>query len=416
VEQQYWIVREDDKTEALVRLMDSAPDFYGLVFCQTKADADAVAKELDERHYQAAALHGDIAQSQREKILGRFRSKKTRVLVATDVAARGIDIEGLTHVINYALPYDGPTYTHRIGRTGRAGAKGVAVTFVRPEERRRLGYLRHNARGELNEGTIPTIKEVLDIKRDRLMSATTSDVANYFGTTDAETGEAIAANQAIAPEFTAFAERLCEGREPKEVLAAALALQYGDALSSDHYNDIRQMRSGAQDRTHIRLYIGLGRRGIAQFFRDLIGLPERLVDRIEVMDAFSLATLPADAAMAALDLSKQRRNVPHMHVDVRDSGGDFHSGPRPGSFRPRGPRDERGDRGDRNDRSDRSDRGGYAGRGYGAPPGEGFVPRDGGAQRDGGSPHRQSRTYSRGPRTTGGEGFGGADVYRKKRP
>ena len=87
---------------------------------------------------------------------------------------------------------------------------------------------------------------------------------------------------------------------------------------------------------HIRLYVGIGRRdgltrrGIAQFFRDLIGVPERLVDRIEVMDAFSLATLPADAANAALDLSKQRRNVPHMHVDINDAGGDFHSGPRPG--------------------------------------------------------------------------------------
>ena len=152
-DQFWWPVREDDKTEALVRLIDSVDDFYGLVFCQTKADTDAVAKELDERHYQAAALHGDIAQSQREKILARFRSKKTRILVATDVAARGIDIEGLTHVVNYALPFDGPTYTHRIGRTGRAGALGTAVTFVRPEERRRLGYLSKHGRGELKEGS-----------------------------------------------------------------------------------------------------------------------------------------------------------------------------------------------------------------------------------------------------------------------
>ena len=132
-DQFYWIVREDDKTEALVRLIDMTPDFYGLVFCQTKADADAVAKELDERHYQAAALHGDIAQSQREKILGRFRIKKTRILVATDVAARGIDIEGITHVVNYALPYDGPTYTHRIGRPP-CRRSWTAITFVRPED------------------------------------------------------------------------------------------------------------------------------------------------------------------------------------------------------------------------------------------------------------------------------------------
>ena len=445
-EQFYWTVREDDKTEALVRLIDSAPDFYGLVFCQTKADADAVAKELDERHYQAAALHGDIAQSQREKILGRFRSKKTRVLVATDVAARGIDIEGLTHVVNYALPYDGPTYTHRIGRTGRAGAKGVAVTFVRPEERRRLGYLRNNARGELKEGKVPTVKEVLDIKRDRLMSATTSDVARYFASATEETNEAdqlgvtaIEPGQAIAPEFTAFAEKLIDGREPKEVLAAVLALQYGDALSPDHYTDIKSLRSPAGDRSHVRLYIGLGRRdgmtrrGIAQFFRDLIGLPERLVDRIEVMDAFSLATLPADAAMAALDLSKQRRNVPHMHVDVKDGGGDFHAGPRQGSFRPNGPRFRGGDRpeggsyagrGDRfagGDRPDGGYRGGrYAGQGdrpvrgdrVGGErnergPREGFTPTD----RGGEAPRRHARTYSRGPK----QEAGGAESYRRKK-
>ena len=197
-DQLYWIVREDDKTEALVRLIDSSPDFYGLVFCQTKADADAVAKELDERHYQAAALHGDIAQSQREKILGRFRNKKTRILVATDVAARGIDIEGLSHVVNYALPYDGPTYTHRIGRTGRAGMKGTAITFVRPEERRRLGYLRNNARGALDEGKVPTIKEVLDVKRDRLMNATTSEVSKFFADAQAAADAAILAAEAAA--------------------------------------------------------------------------------------------------------------------------------------------------------------------------------------------------------------------------
>ncbi len=371
-EQFFWFVREDDKTEALVRLIDSAPDFYGLVFCQTKADADAVAKELDERRYEAAALHGDIAQSQREKILGRFRSGKTRVLVATDVAARGIDIEGLTHVVNYALPYDGPTYTHRVGRTGRAGAKGVAITFVRPEERRRLGYLRHSARGELKEGRVPTVKEVIGVKRDRLMSATAGEIAQFFLQADAASAgtaaqerdgvdgdafeqktEESATARALSPEFSAFADELCRDRDPRAVLAAALALRFGNELSTDRYNEIKAIRANAGpggDRSHVRLYVGLGRRdgltrrGIAQFFRDLIGVPERLVDRIEVMDAFSLATLPAEAATAALDLSKRKRGVPHMHVDVKDSGGDFHSGPRPGAFRQGGYRGGSGGR------------------------------------------------------------------------
>ena len=169
-EQFFWMVREEDKSEALVRLIDTAENFYGLVFCQTKVDADAVAKELDERHYEAAALHGDIPQGQREKILSRFRAGKTRILVATDVAARGIDIEGITHVVNYSIPYDGPTYTHRIGRTGRAGAKGTAVSFIRPNERRRIDYLRRHARGELREGKIPSIEQVLAQKQERLFA------------------------------------------------------------------------------------------------------------------------------------------------------------------------------------------------------------------------------------------------------
>ncbi|HKL85797.1 MAG TPA: DEAD/DEAH box helicase [Treponemataceae bacterium] len=416
-EQFYWMVREGDKTEALVRLIDSIPDFYGLVFCQTKADADAVAKELDERHYQAAALHGDIAQSQREKILGRFRAKKTRILVATDVAARGIDIEGLTHVVNYALPYDGPTYTHRVGRTGRAGAKGIAVTFVRPEERRRLGYLRNNARGDLKEGKIPTVREVLDIKRERLMSATTGDVSKFFPAAVSEEADAEKQNTPIAKEFMSFAETLCEERDPKEVLAAVLSLQYGDVLSTDHYEDIKSMQSNASDKTHIRLYIGLGRRdgqtrrGIAQFFRDLIGVPERLVDRIEVMDAFSLATLPADAAIAALDLSKQKRNLPHMHVDVKDGGADFHSGPRAGSFRSGGSGGAGG--GNRRPYAGRGGEGqsrGGEGRGGEGRPYEGR--RDGGrsdSRRPEGRP-RAERTFSRGPRPPAA---GGAESYKR---
>ncbi|WP_288907101.1 DEAD/DEAH box helicase, partial [uncultured Treponema sp.] len=127
IDQKFWILRESEKPDALVRLIDISDDFYGVVFTQTKSDADYVSRILDEKGYEAAALHGDIAQSQREKILARFRSRKTKILVATDVAARGIDISGLTHVVNYSLPFDGATYVHRIGRTGRAGSAGVAV-------------------------------------------------------------------------------------------------------------------------------------------------------------------------------------------------------------------------------------------------------------------------------------------------
>ena len=341
-EQFFWMVREEDKSEALVRLIDTAENFYGLVFCQTKVDADAVAKELDERHYEAAALHGDIPQGQREKILSRFRAGKTRILVATDVAARGIDIEGITHVVNYSIPYDGPTYTHRIGRTGRAGAKGTAVSFIRPNERRRIDYLRRHARGELQEGKIPSIEKVLAQKQERLFS----DLRRKLDTVRAEhtvnkpfielARELLAENKAsfataeenAAVSYAENTESSVKHIDSAEVLAAVLQLHYGSVLSASHYRNIKVPRT--EDKrgkfsggNTIRLYIGLGRkdgtskRSLAQFFSTLLSIPEHAVDRIELFDRFSLADLPADAAHEALRLSKKKANMPHIHIDTK---------------------------------------------------------------------------------------------------
>ena len=341
-EQFFWMVREEDKSEALVRLIDTAENFYGLVFCQTKVDADAVAKELDERHYEAAALHGDIPQGQREKILSRFRAGKTRILVATDVAARGIDIEGITHVVNYSIPYDGPTYTHRIGRTGRAGAKGTAVSFIRPNERRRIDYLRRHARGELQEGKIPSIEKVLAQKQERLFS----DLRRQLDTVRAEhtvnkpfielARELLAGNKAsfAATEenaivsYTENTESSVKNIDSTEVLAAVLQLHYGSVLSASHYRNIKvprneDKRGKSSGGNTIRLYIGLGRkdgtskRSLAQFFSTLLSIPEHAVDRIELFDRFSLADLPADAAHEALRLSKKKANMPHIHIDTK---------------------------------------------------------------------------------------------------
>ena len=341
-EQFFWMVREEDKSEALVRLIDTAENFYGLVFCQTKVDADAVAKELDERHYEAAALHGDIPQGQREKILSRFRAGKTRILVATDVAARGIDIEGITHVVNYSIPYDGPTYTHRIGRTGRAGAKGTAVSFIRPNERRRIDYLRRHARGELQEGKIPSIEKVLAQKQERLFS----DLRRQLDTVRAEhtvnkpfielARELLAENKAsfaTAEEnaivsYTENTESSVKNIDSTEVLAAVLQLHYGSVLSASHYRNIKvprneDKRGKSSGGNTIRLYIGLGRkdgtskRSLAQFFSTLLSIPEHAVDRIELFDRFSLADLPADAAHEALRLSKKKANMPHIHIDTK---------------------------------------------------------------------------------------------------
>lgn len=380
-EQKYWLVREQEKIEALIRLIDISPQFYGLVFTQTKNDADSVARALDERGYEAAALHGDIPQNQREKILYRFRTKKTRILAATDVAARGIDIEGLTHVVNYALPFDAPTYIHRIGRTGRAGAKGLAFTFVRPEERRKLEYLKSAVRkatkGNLEEAPIPDIDEVLDAKRSRIFTemqktlgftepaapaeqdvldtgssfkTAPSDTAalddaqaaspapdNSRAERDAQAPDAAAASgEAATPADTAagqpdsifsrMAETLCAGRNPEAVLASVLEYTYGKQLDRSRYGHITPLKNFNQGR-QLRLYVQLGRRdgytprGIAEYFSRQLHIPQRMVDRIDMAEQFCLVSLPYQQAMDMLDRSRRDRTLPHMHIDTKDTGG-----------------------------------------------------------------------------------------------
>ena len=405
IEQKFWVLRESEKIDALVRLIDISDDFYGLVFTQTKMDADTVARQLDERGYEVAALHGDVAQSQREKILARFRRKKTRILVATDVAARGIDITGLSHVVNYSLPFDGATYVHRIGRTGRAGAAGTAITFVRPEERKRkLSYMqnaiRKSTKGELKEEAVPTIEEVVAKKRERLFDKLKSDIglssrhdrvsesddadkliinnpdaqsdisasndeSDMYGVPDAEGQNDVsveaAASDASAKDdtelqsdadmrgdtnlqkpalikadaqFTEMAKELCKDNDAEDVLAAVMSVLYGTSLDVSRYGKIaRQKGEAGRNRVsfggagdQVRLYVQMGRRDgygpreIADYFSDLLHIPGRFVDRIDMAANFTLLSLPADSAKKALELSKRGGDVPHIHVDSKSGG------------------------------------------------------------------------------------------------
>ena len=326
IDQKYWVVKESEKIEALIRLIDISPDFYGLVFTMTKSDADRVTRELDLRGYEAAALHGDIMQNQREKVLERFRMKKTRILVATDVAARGIDIKGVSHVVNYSLPFDTATYVHRIGRTGRAGTEGIAVTFVRPEERRKLGFLSKNikkaTKSDFTEGKIPEVKEVLAVKNERVIAELKEKLfvatSHEDGTTTTSVRESL-----LTTTFTDLASALCENQDPQQVLAGVLSIVYGDQLSAKHYGKINT-KSSAPRGDQKRIFISLGKRDgyhareIADYFSELLHIPGRLVDDIDVAQQFSLVSLPVASARKAIELSKANRKIPHMHYDDKE--------------------------------------------------------------------------------------------------
>lgn len=172
VGQYFCVVAPRQRVAATVRFIESDPEFYGIIFCQTKAQAAEVKDELVQYGFMADCLHGDMSQTLRNKVIKSFKSKKFSILVATDVAARGIDVSDLTHVINFSIPREFDSYVHRIGRTGRAGKEGTAILFVSPSERGKLKQLERVTHAQLQEIKVPSAQD--------LMALTLKNVAVYL--------------------------------------------------------------------------------------------------------------------------------------------------------------------------------------------------------------------------------------------
>ncbi|HEY4154430.1 MAG TPA: DEAD/DEAH box helicase [Puia sp.] len=160
VDHQYFVTNAHHRYEALKRLIDFNPGIYGIVFTRTKADAQNIAEKLTREGYEIDALHGDLTQQQRDKVMGEFRDKTLQMLIATDVAARGIDVAGITHVINYELPDDVEVYTHRSGRTGRAGNTGICLSIIHSREVAKLRQIERIVQVPFRKVEVPSGKDV----------------------------------------------------------------------------------------------------------------------------------------------------------------------------------------------------------------------------------------------------------------
>ncbi len=160
VEHEYYVVKEKNRYEALRRLVDYQPDIYGIVFCRTRAETRDIASRLIDDGYSADALHGDLSQAQRDFVMKRFRTRQIQLLVATDVAARGLDINDLTHIINYNLPDDPEVYIHRSGRTGRAGKSGISMVIITPKEAPRIRQLERITGKKFTKKDVPTGQQI----------------------------------------------------------------------------------------------------------------------------------------------------------------------------------------------------------------------------------------------------------------
>lgn len=333
IEQMYYDVYERDKLEALVRIMETQKDFYGIIFCQTKIDTDSVANKLIERGYGAEALHGDVSQNQRERILAKFKKKSINILVATDVAARGIDVNDLTHVINYALPQDPESYVHRIGRTGRAGKTGIAISLVSPPDFRKLAVIKRIVKTEIRKATLPGVQEVINSKLEHMKADVTETI---------EAGN--------LDKYLVTAEELLAFSSPEEVVAALLKLNLADTIDESNFGAISEVvnggrgdrgsygdrgdrggKFGRRDRDRDggrdggdrfrksfsgnreegeRLFIALGKldnltpRTLVDLINEKSGVPGRFINNVKVMEKFSFISVSerdADRIINALN-------------------------------------------------------------------------------------------------------------------
>jgi ATP-dependent RNA helicase DeaD len=335
VRQVAYVVGRAHKAAALQRVLDMESPSSALVFCRTRVEVDALVETLNAHGYRAEALHGGMQQRQREAVLGRFRAGKADLLIATDVAARGLDIQQLSHVFNYDVPSDPDAYIHRIGRTGRAGREGTAITLAEPREHRLLRSIEQATRQKIEVATVPSVADLrakrLELTRaslrERLVAGDLDDVrvvveslANEFDVVD------------IAAAAVKLAHAATNGDgEDREVPAIAPPAAGRRGRESERERSPRAARSprrsgparGASHAT-TRLYIGAGRRAgvrpadLVGAIANEAGVPARALGAIEIADAFSLIEVPeemADGIITAMRRAMIRGNKAEVRRD-----------------------------------------------------------------------------------------------------
>ncbi|QFR39463.1 DEAD/DEAH box helicase [Candidatus Gracilibacteria bacterium 28_42_T64] len=309
-------VNERDKFEALCRVIEVEFDFYGIIFCRTKADVDDTASKLMSRGYKVEGIHGDIEQAGREKTLRRFKNKSISILVATDVAARGIDVNNLTHVVNYSLPDNAETYTHRIGRTGRAGNKGEALSFVSRKDTRMLGFIERLIKQKLEIGKMPDVKHVIEFKKKRLVDNTKEFM-------EAKSGE----------QYQELATQLLELGDASDVLAAILKEAYNNEFCETHYNMIKEESGVSSSRVSSngerRLFVAKGKLdnltpgSLIQFLEREVDTKLGNIGSIDIMREFSFINVVEADAEKILTFFKGENPRKPLVVEAkqRDGGG-----------------------------------------------------------------------------------------------
>ena len=376
VSHEFYCVNARDRYEALKRLADANPDIFSVIFCRTKRDTQAVAEKLIEDGYNAAALHGDLSQAQRDGVMKSFRGRQIQMLVATDVAARGIDVDSITHVVNYQLPDEIEIYNHRSGRTGRAGKLGTSIVIITKSELRKISAIERIIKQKFQEKTIPSGIEICEIQLLHLANkikdtAVDHEIDSYLPAIN-EVLDGLSKEELIKKMVSVEFNRFINYYKKKRDLSGERSER------SENSSEPREIRAGDP----VRYFVNIGSRDdfdwmqLKDFLKETLDLGRDDVFKVDVKEGFSFFNTDgehSDKVMEVLngfELNGRRINVEISKNDGgsrnsgrrdhggrssggRSSGGDrsFGGGDRkPASF---GPRKEGGFRSDRNS-SDRS--------------------------------------------------------------
>ncbi|MDD5769614.1 MAG: DEAD/DEAH box helicase [Candidatus Gracilibacteria bacterium] len=319
IQQVYYEAPRGHKFDVLCRILDITPDFYGIIFCRTKAETDEVASKLSQKGYLAEAIHGDIEQAMREKVLNRFKKRSVSILVATDVAARGIDVNDLTHVVNFELPDNPESYTHRIGRTGRAGKSGVAISLVSSSDSRKIFFIERTNKIKIKKENLPNGSEVINHKKAGLIQ----DIKTIMNLEE--------------NDYLELAGEILGEKDPKVLISALLKKFYKDEFKAESYKDfsVRERSFDREERPErayvsrddgmMRLFVAKGKMdgfdnpgNLLSFIAKETGLGDLGAGKVDILTNFSYVDLPENVAQIVLNQFKERNPVKPLVVRAKE--------------------------------------------------------------------------------------------------
>lgn len=297
IDQVYYKVLERNKMESLCRILDSEDIGLGIVFCRTKRGVDELTDALQERGYMADGLHGDLSQAQRDRVMKAFRDSTIELLVATDVAARGIDVGNVTHVINYDIPQDPESYVHRIGRTGRAGRKGIALTLVTPREMKQLITIEKVTKSIIQPRNVPTLEEVAERQqgqwRDQMVNLLSQDVDLSL--------------------FSSIVEELQHQFPLDKIASAALYTAFSSSLQVGEEEEVYNFGETGATKGMVRFFMNVGRnvdikpQDLVKEVSEMVGITSKSIGRIDIFEKFTFFEVTEEVAPFVYEALRQSR-------------------------------------------------------------------------------------------------------------